>query len=201
MVVGDDHLHAQLFGQQNLFVVGDAQVHRHQQAVGFRQLPHRVLVQTVSLGPKGRVGVGDDAVPAQRLRHQRGRADAVHIIVAVDHRGDLFIPGLTEQRDRLVHVLHRHGVVQLLQGRVQKDFRFGSRLDAAGVQKPRRRTAIGQQRSRRLRGQRAGVSGKKTKQGNLPSRQRAEISFQNPNGSAAFCKALYTGEKVCRRAR
>ena len=34
MVVGNDYLHAQLFGQQNLFVVSNAQVHRDQQAVG-----------------------------------------------------------------------------------------------------------------------------------------------------------------------
>ena len=95
-------------------MVSNAQVHRDQQAVGFRQLPHRVLVQAVSLGPKGRVGSGGDAVPAQRLRHQRGRADAVYIIIAVDHRGNFFVPGLTENRYRLVHVLHFHGVVQLI---------------------------------------------------------------------------------------
>ena len=159
MVVGDDHLHAQFFGQQDFLVIGNAKVHRDQQPVFFRQLPHRVLVQPIPLGPEGRVGVGGDAVPAQRLRHQRGRADAVHIIVAVDHRGDLFVSGLTEQRDRLVHVLHRHGVVQLLQGRMQKNLRFGSGLDTAGVQKLRRRALIGQQRGCRLRGQRTSVSG------------------------------------------
>ena len=159
MVVGDDHLHAQLFGQQDFLVIGNAQVHRDQQPVFFRQLPHRVLVQPIPLGPEGRVGSGGDSVPAQGLRHQRGRADAVYVVVAVNHRGYFFVPGLTENRHRLVHVLHFHGVVQLIQGGMQKDLRFGSGLDTAGVKKLRRRAPVGQQRGCRLRGQRTGISG------------------------------------------
>ena len=112
VMVGHDHPHAQPLRQAHLLVVGDAQVHRDQHAMVFGQLLHRRKVQAVARLAQRRIGVGPKPVAAQRLRHQRAGADAVHVVIAVDRHAKAAPPRVRENRERLRHAVHAHGVVQ-----------------------------------------------------------------------------------------
>ena len=164
VMVGYDHAHAQPPGHAHLLVVGDAQVHRDQHAIVLGQPLHRRKVQAVARLAQRRIGVCPEAKAAQGLRHQRAGADAVHVVIAVDHHGQPALPRVRKNRQRFRHAVHAQGIVQPLQRWVQKGVGLLRVGDAARVQKPRRYPLVGAKRGRGAPVQRTRLTWDKTKQ-------------------------------------
>ena len=131
MVVGDDHVDADLRGVRSLLDGGDAAVDRYDKAYALRlERVERGAVEPVALlVPVGDIGHTLDPLAAQIVRDKAGGGDAVHIIVAVDCDG---LPVPYRAQDalvRLVHVQHQHGVAQQLLPAGDKRLCFGGGFD------------------------------------------------------------------------
>ena len=114
VVVGDDHVHADLAGVGGLLHGGDAAVHRDDE----RHTPclervERGTVETVALlVPVGDVVIAAQPLAAQPVRQHTGGGDAVHVVVAVDRHG---LPALNRPEDAragLSHPQHEHRIMQ-----------------------------------------------------------------------------------------
>ena len=125
MVVGDDKLHPERAAERGLVVGRNSAVDCHDQLhILLPQAMQRHLVQAVALFEAGRDIAHDvRALPAQEVRQQAGRGDAVDVIVAED--ADLLPPVdcAADAPRRLVHVQKRERVGQRLVRR-QKVPRF-----------------------------------------------------------------------------
>ena len=112
VVVGHQHLQAQLQGERHFFRIVHAAIDRDQQ------------VRT--LGRDGLHGRGREAVPlneavgqegphgqaqiAETADHERGGGYAVHIVVAVDYHVGRAVDGMTEHVHRGLHVMQQERV-------------------------------------------------------------------------------------------
>ena len=129
VVVGDDDVHAQFFGQRRHVHGVDAAIHGDEQVGVLRQRAHGLLVEAVALAVAvGQVGAN---VRAQRCQVQveDGRGgDAVHVVIAVD--ADAFA-----RLQRRAHALHGPAHVREQQ-RVVEQFlaggEEGARLGGGG---------------------------------------------------------------------
>ena len=72
---------------------------------------------------------------AKGLQQNRGRAHAVHIIIAVDNDGELPRHGLFDDAHGLFHALHQEGIMQMRHLRIEEALGFFLRIHAAGTQK------------------------------------------------------------------
>ena len=116
MMVGDDHVDADLRGMRGLLNGGNAAVDRYDKAHALRlERIERGAVEPVALlVAVGDIGHAPESLSAQIVRDKAGGGDAVHIIVAVDRNG-LPVPYRAQDAlTRLVHVQHQHGVAQQL---------------------------------------------------------------------------------------
>ncbi len=85
VVVGDDHVEAQVARQAHLLDGADRAVRGDdQRGAACRQRPHGVGGQPVAVAAVGNVTVDVGAETAQRTDKHSGRADAVGVVVAVD---------------------------------------------------------------------------------------------------------------------
>ena len=116
-MIADDHVYSQLIGECHLVYGLDTTVKgNHQRGALLMSPAHAGLRDTVSLLVPVRYVVFElIMVPVQKAIDQRDCRSAVHVVIAIDKY--LFLPGdgLSKACDRLIHVLHQEGVVQLIQ--------------------------------------------------------------------------------------
>ena len=142
MVVGDDDVHAQFFGQRRHVHGVDAAVHGEQQAGVLRQGAHGLLVEAVALAVAvGQVGAN---VRAQRgqVQAEDGRGgDAVHVVIAVDADALALCQRRAQAGDGFFHVREQQRVAQYFFARGKKGPRLVrgryAALHKERVQKPR----------------------------------------------------------------
>ena len=142
MMVGYDHGHAQALRQPDFLVVGDAEVNRDKHPVCLRKLSNGFDVKAVAFLTQGNMRGCVHAEAPKRQREQRARADAVHIVIAVYHRGQALIPGTRKNGGSLRHAAHKHRIMKLFKRRMQKTFCLRRVGDAARMKQPRRYARI-----------------------------------------------------------
>ena len=132
VVIGDDHAHAQLLRTGDLVRAGDAAVHRDEQSGVRSDLLHCRHVEAVALAvPVRNVIAGLRALLAQ-IGQQNGRGrHAVHVIIAEDDDLLVLFKHVPDDRNRLVHVLHAHRIVQVIHLRMQIPVDLLWRIDSA----------------------------------------------------------------------
>ena len=135
VVVGDDHLHAELEGAVDLGGCRDAAVNGKDQAdaLGVQLLDGR-NAQAVAVGEAAGQAPGDVAADlAQHEHRERGGADAVDVVVAVDADARSGGRGGAQLLDRDGHVAEQEGVVAG-QGALDEGARGGGLAVAAAHQ-------------------------------------------------------------------
>ncbi len=139
MVIGDDHLHSGGARGGDLVGAGDPAVGRQQQtgAAG-GQLLHPIERQPIAVTePVGYVPVAARPQLAQGADQDRGRADAVAVVVAVDRDR---VPFGDRAPDPLGHLLHRVELERIVHlSRLQEGPRLVDRPVAASHQRHRHR--------------------------------------------------------------
>ncbi len=132
VMIGNDHVHAEFFGQLHLGDIRNAAVHRHnQRRSGGRDSPHGVCGKPVALEvPVGRAYIHFRAHAAQMQAERAAAADAVRVVVA-EHADLLFFYGLPYARHRLWHIGQQKRVMKLRDIRMQKSLRERRRVHTA----------------------------------------------------------------------
>ena len=143
MMVGNDQPQAQRPGKAGLLLGGDAAVHGDEQAAA-------VVIKGLDGGGVQAIAlaqtVGDviGAVcpaGAQILDHDAGGGDAVHIVIAVDRDLHPVPEGAADLLHGQIHVLQQIGVVDPIQGSVQKGLCLFPGIKAPGRQHTGRKPA------------------------------------------------------------
>ena len=135
VVIGDHAVHAQMLRQIDQRAVGDAAVHRHQQAAALRDSADGCLVQAVSLRVAIRqIDIHVCIQAAQMGVQNGGGGDAVHVVIAIDGDGGASCQVISNAIHGGAHVAEQIRVSQVVQRRMQKALRFLRRFDAAGEQ-------------------------------------------------------------------
>src|SRR5439155_24715621 len=113
MMVGDDDLETQLLRPHDFVDSGDPAVHgQHEAKAGLGQSGERVARDSVAFLETTWQMPGD--VGPQLAQHddrQRGRAESVHVVVAVHADPSTRLDGATNGRARLLDVAEEEGVV------------------------------------------------------------------------------------------
>ena len=132
VVIGDDHAHAQLLRAGDLVRARDAAVHRDEQPGMRGDLLHRRHVEAVALAvPVRNVIAGLRALLAQVGQQNGRRRHAVHVVIAEDDDLLVLRKRVPDDRNRLVHVLHAHWIVQVFHPRMQIPVDLLRRIDSA----------------------------------------------------------------------
>ena len=122
MVIGDDHVRAQLIDILRLFGTGNTAVHRNEQ-LGLTILEnavHRFHGQPVAIGAFGDVNFRLNAEIAECVVHNGGGADAVRVVIAEHHHRPSLVAGLFNQFHRLFHPFHEKGGKKIFPGRMHE---------------------------------------------------------------------------------
>jgi hypothetical protein len=144
VMVGHDHIQPHLPGIGHLGHAADATVHRDQHLRGLCNPANGVQVQPVAfVHAVGDVGADPRPGHLQRAHQQRGRADAVHVEVAVDADRLAALDGVQDALHRGRHVAQPVGIVDgdILGG--EKALRRGWRGQPAVVEHLRQQRVFG----------------------------------------------------------
>src|SRR5207253_3577528 len=116
MVVGNDDVEPELAGAADLLYRRDAAVHRENDPTSFSGKPlERLAADPVALVEAARqVPVDLRAQLAEDEDRKHCRADAVHVVVAVDADATASADRRADALDRRIHVSEQEGVVQRL---------------------------------------------------------------------------------------
>ena len=123
MVVADDEIHAFLLRIDYFFRGFDATVQRDDESYALAgrmvdSLDGYAVAFGIPVGNVERQVLVSDV--AEELVDQRHGRAAVDVVVAVDHDFLMVADGLLDARDRLVHVLHQEGVMEVGQARFEE---------------------------------------------------------------------------------
>ena len=114
MMVGDDQIDPKLPAERRLGIGGDAAVNGDDElhALLFERVDGERVQAVALLQPRGNIAGHMSAEPAQKLGHQAGRRDAVHVIVAEHADMLLFVQRPLHARAGRLHVEQLEGVAQ-----------------------------------------------------------------------------------------